>query len=166
METQATKNGNGEWIPIKDRPSWTEADVAELKRLYEEGFSDQDIGDALGRSVYAVCRRRSHCGFVKRTVRRWSKADDRYVRRATKLGTRVSDMAKSLGRTEAAVDLRIRALRLRPKLQRPALGVTPRTAAKPDTDENVKITRGDGRVYEVRAKTVDVCAALRLLMGL
>ncbi len=100
---------------------WTEAKVAELRKLAGQGIVANEIAEAIGCSPKQV-RTKAERESIKITLhvnaRRYTKEDDDQIKRGLAGGLSHADIAGLIGRDTKAVTVRISVLRKGAKFQR------------------------------------------------
>lgn len=107
------------------RTPWTEKEIHILKAMCAQGMTDEEIGKKLGRksrNVYYIRRTRGieKTGKTQHTgrLRAWTKEEQKMLVNMAKSGCSDAQIAASLNRTTASVQIRRRQLRtLRPTRQ-------------------------------------------------
>jgi len=78
-----------------------------IKQMYEEGATDKEIGESLGRSEKAIGRKRQLMKLTRRPCKRWSKAEDMALVALLEKGVDAQQVAAELGRTRSSIDNRL-----------------------------------------------------------
>lgn len=96
------------------KPNYTKAEINEMKYLYKQGATDEEIAKTLGRTTAGVQRKRAKLGYTlykKRQKRRnqnqrWTEAEDRKLLKLVSENSTWNFIAKELGRTKHAIRAR------------------------------------------------------------
>ena len=110
----------------RGRHHYTSAETMAIKNMYEEGATDAEIGESLGRSEMAIRLMRNKMKLNKREWKHWSEADDIALVALLSQDYDLDQIALKLGRSKWALKSRKRLLDLTSvKRPKPAPQPTP-----------------------------------------
>jgi len=110
----------------RGRHHYTSAETMAIKNMYEEGATDAEIGESLGRSEIAIRLMRNKMKLNKREWKHWSEADDIALVALLSQDYDLDQIALKLGRSKWALKNRKRLLDLTSvKRPKPATLPTP-----------------------------------------
>lgn len=96
--------------------AWTAEEEATLRRLWDEGASDEAIAEALGRSPRSVEGKRQRLGLTAWPSAVYSRKEDERIAELYGVGLTYDEIAAQLGRTPEAIGARIHRLGIRDRL--------------------------------------------------
>jgi DNA-binding CsgD family transcriptional regulator len=92
------------------RKRWSKEEQQTLNRWFEEGKTDQEIGDLLGRDAMAVKTRRRYSKMLKQDCTRWEKSQIETLVQLVEQGQTKEEIADTMGMTLGRVKNKIKML--------------------------------------------------------
>ena len=89
---------------------YTRAEKNLIKQMFEDGASDVEISQSLGRSAMAIGSQRHILKLHRRRVKHWSESDNSVLMDMFNNGHTYKEIAKKLDRTEGSIEKRLRKL--------------------------------------------------------